>query len=101
MLPAAEAVLEREEGLPDRVGEGDCPVVEEGDAPDAPAQQRTRHVAAQGAGTDLLVGVDDKSQNCRCEVAWWCPLTLLAKLLSLRSSKFTSKLSYDQCILQI
>ena len=55
VLPAAEAVLECEEGLPDRVGEGDGAVVEEGDAPDAPAQQRPRHVAAQGAGTDLLI----------------------------------------------
>ena len=55
VLAAAEAVFEGEEGLPDRVGEGDGAVVEEGDAADAPAQQRPRHVAAQGAGTDLLI----------------------------------------------
>ena len=59
VLPAAEAVLEGEERLPDRVGEGDGAVVEEGDAADAPAQQRPSHVAAQGPRADLVVEVDD------------------------------------------
>ena len=90
VLSAAEAVLECEEGLPDRVGEGDGAVVEEGDAPHAPAQQRTRHVAAQGPRADLL-GKICESRNCLREVAW-CLLTL-ARLISLKSSKFTSKFS--------